>query len=223
MCGAGYGRHGSGGPLSARPIGRAAGGNEPPIRSGRRPVVRRQLPAGTCRRGDRPGGGGVACGRTLGRPCVGTLGRPGVLPSCGTAGAARPAWCRLDMVPPIGGAVHGGTVLPGECGPAGMVSAIAGAVSGRRGVAGRMRAGRYGAAYWRHGFGPARCGAGLRSSTVSGDCVRRRLGFLGTVSGGVRYLVSRNGVWSDGVWRVGAGAEVCRGGSVISGNSSRAA
>ena len=124
---------------------------------------------------------------------------------CCRADAGRPVWCRLGMVPPRYGAAywrHG---------------------SWRRGVAGRMRAGRYGAAYWRHGFGPARCGAGLRSSTVSGDCVRRRLGFLGTVSGGVRYLVSRNGVWSDGVWRVGAGAEVCRGGSVISGNSSRAA
>ena len=80
---------------------------------------------------DRPAaGGGVAC--------VGTLGRPGLLPSCGTAGAARPVWCRLDMVPPIGGAVHGGTVLPGGCGLACMVPAIAGvvpggAVSGRRG------------------------------------------------------------------------------------------
>ena len=71
----------------------------------RRPIGRRQR-------------GGVACVGTLGRPGVGAPGRPGVLPSCGTAGAARPVWCRLGMVPPIGGAVHGGTVLPGGCGPA---------------------------------------------------------------------------------------------------------
>ena len=66
-----------------RPIGRhGSGGGQ----QSRRPIGRRQR------------GGGVAC--------VGTPGRPGVLPSCGTAGAARPVWCRLGMVPPGYGAAY---------------------------------------------------------------------------------------------------------------------
>ena len=76
-----------------RPVGQHG---VPPIRSGRRAVVRRLLPAGTCRRGDRPGGGGGG-GRALSGPCEGRLGaswcRAGTVPGC--------------MVPAIGGAVSG--------------------------------------------------------------------------------------------------------------------
>ena len=79
--------------LSVRPANRpGGGGNEPPIRSGRRPVVRRQLPAGTCRRGDRPGGGGGG-GRALRGLAKDARGRPGSgLP------IGRPVWCLLWQV-----------------------------------------------------------------------------------------------------------------------------
>ena len=94
------------------------------------------------------GGGGS---RVAGRWGVPVSGRQGVPVCCRPAGRQAPpgrhgaawVWCRLGMVPPIGGtvhggAVHGGTVLPGGCGLACMVPAIAGvvpggAVSGRRG------------------------------------------------------------------------------------------
>ena len=141
--------------------------------------------------------GGVACGRTLRRP--------GVPPSCGTAGAARPVWCRLDMVPPTGGAVHGGTVLPGGCGLACMVPAIGGAVSGRRGSLGTVR--------FRGLCGPGRGGmsknsllAWMTRADVRGRYWGRPLG---------------NGVWKNGAggtasgcgglpgWRRGSGG--CRG------------
>ena len=62
--------------------------------------------------GGRREGGGVARSPggprkdAWGRPGVGALGRPGVLPSCGTAGAARPVWCRLGMVPPRYGVAY---------------------------------------------------------------------------------------------------------------------
>ena len=69
------GRHGSGGPLSARPIGRAAGGmNRRSDRAGGR------LSAGNCRRGRAAGaiapaeGGGR--GRALSGPCKGRPGAP---------------------------------------------------------------------------------------------------------------------------------------------------
>ena len=154
--------------------------------------------------GGRRGGGGVArslggprkdaWGRpgvgTLGRPGVGTLGRPGVLPSCGTAGAARPVWCRLDMVPPIGGAVHGGTVLPGGNG-----------------------AGLHGACNWRRGFGPARFpgGAvpwGLRGAGRGGMSKNSLLAWMawagagGVIGGVIRGVIGGviRGVIGGGLW-----------------------
>ena len=70
------GRHGSGGPLSARPIGRAAGGmNRRSDRAGGR------LSAGNCRRGRAAGAiapaeGGGGRGRALSGPCKGRPGAP---------------------------------------------------------------------------------------------------------------------------------------------------
>ena len=173
------------------------------------------IPAGTA--GEFAGGksgGGVA--RLLreprkdawGRLGVGTLGRPGVLPSCGTAGAARPAWCRLGMVPPIGGAVHGGTVLPGGNG-----------------------AGLHGTCNWRRGSLAARFPSGAVPGTARGrerghvkkqsvgldDPGGRPGALLGALSGALLGALSgallgaasgergrRNGVWGCGAGGNGA-------------------
>ena len=139
---------------------------------------------------DRPAagarGGGVAC--------VGAPGRLGVLPSCGTAGAARLVWCRLGMVPPIGGtvhggAVHGGTVLPGGCGPAWIWCLQ---------LEARFRAG---AVPWRRGSGDcAGPGEGACQKTVCWP------GWLGRAPGcGERGR--RNGVWGCGAGVRGTGPE----------------
>ena len=123
------GRHGSGGPLSARPIGRAAAGMVPPARSGRRPAVRRQLPAGTCRRGDGPGGGGGGARR----------GPAGML-----QGRLRASWFR-DA---------GASCFR----PGGMVPAMAGTVSPGRHVSGKgKRAGGNGG-LWKRSRGTAGAG-----------------------------------------------------------------
>ena len=184
-----------------RPVGRHGSGGG---RQSRRPIGRRQR------------GGGVACGRTLGRPSVGTLGRPGVLPSCGTAGAARPAWCRPGMVPPRYGAAywrHGswrrGSWRHGVAGRmrAGldMVPAIGGAVSGRRGsLAARFPSD---AVPW------GLCGAGRGDMSKNSLLAwMTRAGAGGVIGGGLWKTVSGErglGVrrWGNGVGVRGTGPE----------------
>ena len=104
------------------------------------------------------------------------------------ADAGRAVWCRLGMVPPIGGAVHGGTVLPGGCGLACMVPAIAGVVPG--------------------GAVPGRRGSGDCAGPGEGACQKTVCwpGWLGRASGGVRG----NGVWGTGSGRMVSG-ERCPG------------
>ena len=129
--------------------------------------------------GGRRGGGGVA--RLLREPRKDAWGRPGVLPSCGTAGAARPAWCRLGMVPPGYGAAYWrhGSWRRG---------------SWRHGVAGRMRAGLHGACNWRRGSLAARfpglCGAGR-----GGMSKNSLLAWMTRAGAG--------SVWRNGVWGMG--------------------
>ena len=124
-------------------------------------------------------GGGVA--RLLREPRKDAWGRPGVLPSCGTAGAARPAWCRLGMVPPGYGAAYWrhGSWRRG---------------SWRHGVAGRMRAGLHGACNWRRGSLAARfpglCGAGR-----GGMSKNSLLAWMTRAGAG--------SVWRNGVWGMG--------------------
>ena len=89
--GAAYWRHGAAAWNGAANRRHGSGGG----RQSRRPIGRRQEAGGGGRVWGTSQGRWGRPGVTLGRPGVGTLGRPGVLPSCGTAGAARPVWCRL--------------------------------------------------------------------------------------------------------------------------------
>ena len=97
-----------------RPVGRHG---VPPIRSGRRAVVRRLLPAGTCRRGDRPGGGGGGWQGPVGalRRTPGGVLFPG--PAMAGPGGIRPGHGRAGLLSGKGSGQGGrgrGTGTSGE-------------------------------------------------------------------------------------------------------------
>ena len=123
------------------------------------------------------------------------------------AGASRCRGARASRCRDARASRCAAVLRDGRCRPAGMVPPGYGAAywrrgSWRHGVAGRMRAGRYGACNWRRGFGPTRRGAGLH-----GACNWRR-GFgparfpggavPGTVRGRERGHVKKQSVGLDG-------------------------